>query len=210
MLKPNMLYGRTTLLRVAETESSSLFRRYLATLLSKYLQTQVLGRFATVKCQESLESKYCYKAKVFCRMQWKVCFRKSSIKSIRKLRFMHIIGLVKVKMTTQIAKRITALYSRNKNSVYNQFRFELGGFGGRFFSAKCNAFVNPDFHASPFTPHAKAIKQTLIVLFLTTNNCSIISKLKPVNRNEGIFRTGVTGKPKLLAFLNLYMVNEGI
>ena len=58
MFKPNLLYGRTILLRVAEIGSSSHFRRYLATLLSKCSQTHVLGRFATVKCQESLESKY--------------------------------------------------------------------------------------------------------------------------------------------------------
>ena len=118
---------------------------------------------------------------------------------------MHIIGHVKVKMRTQIAKRVTARYSRNKNSVYNQFRFELGGFGGRFFSARCNAFVNPDFHASPFTPYTNAIKQNLIFLFLTTNYCSIISKLKPVKRNKGSIRTGVTGKPKLFVFLSLYI-----
>jgi len=40
---------------------------------------------------------------------------------------MHIMGHVKVKMMNQIAKRVTALYSRNKNSVYNKFKFELGG-----------------------------------------------------------------------------------
>jgi len=58
MFKPNLLHGGTILLRVVETGSSSHFRRYLATLLSKCSQTQVLGRFATVKCQDSLESKY--------------------------------------------------------------------------------------------------------------------------------------------------------
>ena len=79
-----------------------------------------------------------------------------------------------------------------------------------FFSAKVNAFVSPDFHASPFTPYTNAIKQNLIFLFLTTNNCSIISKLKPVNRNKRSIRTDVTGKSKLFVFLSLYMLNEGI
>ena len=47
MFRLNLLYGRTTLLREAETGSSSHFRKYLATVLSKCSQTQVLGRFAT-------------------------------------------------------------------------------------------------------------------------------------------------------------------
>ena len=64
MFKPNLLYGRTILLRVVETGSSSHFRRCLTTLLSKCSQTQVLGRFATVKCQESLKVSMFHKTKV--------------------------------------------------------------------------------------------------------------------------------------------------
>ena len=113
-------------------------------------------------------------------------------------------------MATQIAKRLTVLYSRNKNSVYNQLGLVLHRFSGRFFSTKSSTLVNPNFQASLFTPYTKAIKQNLILLFLTTKDSSVISKLKLVKRHKGSIRAVVTRKPKLSVFFSLYMLNEGI
>ena len=58
IFKPNLFWGRTMLLSVAEIGRFNYLRMYWATTLSRCSHTQVLGREATVKCQESLDSKH--------------------------------------------------------------------------------------------------------------------------------------------------------
>ena len=52
-----MLRARYTLLKVHETGISSHFRMYLFTIEYVFSATQVFDKDATVKCQESFESR---------------------------------------------------------------------------------------------------------------------------------------------------------
>ena len=57
MLRPNLFCGSNTLLKVADTGSSSHFRIYFDAMLSKVSLIQVLDISETVKSQEIFESK---------------------------------------------------------------------------------------------------------------------------------------------------------
>ena len=52
MFRPNFVLVRKTLLSVPETGTSSHLRMYDATILSKFSDTQVLDRSATVRYHE--------------------------------------------------------------------------------------------------------------------------------------------------------------
>ena len=58
MFKPNLLCGSWTLLKVAETATSSHFRMKLDAMQSSFSFTQVLPISDTVKCHEIFESTY--------------------------------------------------------------------------------------------------------------------------------------------------------
>ena len=58
IFKPNFVLERKMVLRVAQTGSSSHWRIYFETLLSRCSQTQVLEIFATVKCHDIFQRTY--------------------------------------------------------------------------------------------------------------------------------------------------------
>ena len=57
MLRPHLLLGRKTLLNVPDMGRCSHERKYLLTKLSKFSDTHVFVRSATVRCHDILDKK---------------------------------------------------------------------------------------------------------------------------------------------------------
>ena len=57
MLRPHLLLGRKTLLNVPDMGRSSHERKYLLTRLSRFSDTHVFVRSATVRCHDILDKR---------------------------------------------------------------------------------------------------------------------------------------------------------